>query len=61
MPVLRNIQCWVSQVSVHANIVQRVRSSQPALKPEKFLGKLVYARQMVSLPRCYKKLYKDLV
>lgn len=30
MPVLRNIQRWVPQVSVHANIVQRIWSPQPA-------------------------------
>lgn len=60
MPVLGNIQRWVSQVSVHANIVQGIRSSQPAFKTERFLGKLVYSRQMGSLHRCYEGLYKDL-
>lgn len=56
VPVLGDVQRRVAHVSVHANVVQRIRSPQPALKTKRFSGKSGYSRQVGCLHGFYKGL-----
>lgn len=54
VPVLRDVQRRVAHVPVHADVVQRIRSPQPALKTKRFSGKSGYSRQVGCLHGFYK-------